>query len=290
MAANGGYCNAYTEFELTNFQLQVQYSALEKALDMCANNLASPLLLKEAMKRELTAVDNEFKGVVPDDMSRMIQVLKENSTEDHIFRQMAWGCRKSIYHDDDDELWKDLRKFYDDYYSADRIKLVIQCRTPDNMVQLRGWVEEYFSIIPNKNLGKQDFSKIGFGDNTSAIGKLPFEGNANEFVLQNSYQDIQKIMFSWAIRNDDKRFDKNSMTLIRTLLDHKGKGSLFSCLTDLNYAQSFDLDENFCCKTAFRLFSMEIELSESGLLNFREVIALVFEYLRKIKEEWLANG
>ena len=53
---------------------------------MAANNFTSPLLLKEAMKREITAVDNEFKGVVPDDMSRMIQVLKENTTEDHIFR------------------------------------------------------------------------------------------------------------------------------------------------------------------------------------------------------------
>ena len=40
MAANGGYANAYTEFEITNFQFQVQYSALEKALDMAANNLA----------------------------------------------------------------------------------------------------------------------------------------------------------------------------------------------------------------------------------------------------------
>ena len=28
MASNGGECNAYTEFELTNFQFKVQYSGL----------------------------------------------------------------------------------------------------------------------------------------------------------------------------------------------------------------------------------------------------------------------
>ena len=71
-ASNGGYCNAYTEFEITNFQFQVQYSGLETALDMLANNFASPLLLKDAMKREIKAVDNEFKGVVVDDNARAI--------------------------------------------------------------------------------------------------------------------------------------------------------------------------------------------------------------------------
>ena len=53
---------------------------------------------------------------------------------------MAWGNLKSLYKDkaehdsneDDDELWNDLRKFYDDHYSADRMKLVISCSTEDD--------------------------------------------------------------------------------------------------------------------------------------------------------------
>ena len=139
MASNGGYCNAYTEFELTNFQFVVQYSGLEKALDMCANNFASPLLLPEAMKREIKAVNNEFKGVVVDDNTRAIQVLMENTASpDHVFNKMPWGNLKSLYHgdldsnEDDQALWNDLRKFYDDNYSADRMKLVISCSTEDN--------------------------------------------------------------------------------------------------------------------------------------------------------------
>ena len=38
------------------------------------------------------------------------------------------------------------------------------------------------------------------------------------------------------------------------------------------------------------MFTFEIDLTETGAQNYREVIALVFEYLRKVKEEWLADG
>ena len=45
MGEHGGYCNAYTEFEWTNFQFQLTYSGLQKAVDMMASNFTAPLLL-----------------------------------------------------------------------------------------------------------------------------------------------------------------------------------------------------------------------------------------------------
>ena len=72
MASHGGYCNAYTEFEITNYQFQVQYSALEKALDMAANNFTAPLLTMESMVGEMKMINSEFKLIKPDDMARMI--------------------------------------------------------------------------------------------------------------------------------------------------------------------------------------------------------------------------
>ena len=97
-------------------------------------------------------------------------------------------------------------------------------------------MEKYFNLIPNKNLGKQDYSKIGKGDKKSAIGKLPFEGNMNEMVVMNSYQEIYKLIFCWTMKNNVKRSEKKSVAMIKMLLDNKAEGSLFSCLTDRNYA------------------------------------------------------
>ena len=74
------------------------------------------------------------------------------------------------------------------------------------------------------------------GDNKSVVGTLPFDGNTNEMAVVNAYQELYRIVFVWAIKNDDERFEKKSQYLIKTLLNHKGKGSLFTCLTDRGYA------------------------------------------------------
>ena len=48
VAENGGYSNAYTEFEYTNYQFKINYDSLKKALDMKANLLAEPILKGDA--------------------------------------------------------------------------------------------------------------------------------------------------------------------------------------------------------------------------------------------------
>ena len=74
----------------------MKYSALEKALDMAANNFAHPLFSEDAMVGEMKMIDDEFKLVKPDDFARLIQVLKETCLENHNFRQFAWGNLKSL--------------------------------------------------------------------------------------------------------------------------------------------------------------------------------------------------
>ena len=62
ISSNGGYNNAWTEYEFTNYQFQVDYTALEKTLDMKAWLFHRPLLKKEAMDREIKSVESEFQG------------------------------------------------------------------------------------------------------------------------------------------------------------------------------------------------------------------------------------
>lgn len=71
IAAHGGYSNAFTEFEYTNYHFKVAAEGLELALDLQASLFAEPLLLQEAMEREIKAVENEFLGNYPYDQSRL---------------------------------------------------------------------------------------------------------------------------------------------------------------------------------------------------------------------------
>ena len=43
-------------------------------------------------------------------------------------------------------------------------------------------------------------------------------------------------------------------------------------------------------RTAFRLFTFELDLTDSGMKNYKMVLAIVFEYLRVVKDEWLTDG
>ena len=54
---------------------------------------------------------------------------------------------------DYDKLCKDVLDFYKTQYSADRMKLVVQVKTKDNMSEVKKWVTESFSKIENQNLG-----------------------------------------------------------------------------------------------------------------------------------------
>ena len=60
ISMHGGECNAYTEFEWTNFYLNVDYSGLQTTLDMLASAFHKPKLAKGAVKREMNAVESEF--------------------------------------------------------------------------------------------------------------------------------------------------------------------------------------------------------------------------------------
>ena len=40
---------------------------------------------------------------------------------------------------------------------------------------------------------------------------------------------------------------------------------------------------------AFRFITLSTDLTEQGLINYQKVIAIVFEWIRTVKDEWLAG-
>ena len=122
------------------------------------------------------------------------------------------------------------------------------------------------------------------------IGKLPFDGLRNKITIMNANAETNNIMLCWDFKNDEPRQAKNSLTMLEQILRNKARGSLYAVLAENNYVNQIEVDANDIMKTAFKLFTVEIELTESGLLAYQEVIAIIFEYLRKVKDEWLVDG
>ena len=60
IAQSGGFVNAYTMYEWTNYQFECNYSGLETAIDMMASNFASPLMNLDSMDREVSSIESEY--------------------------------------------------------------------------------------------------------------------------------------------------------------------------------------------------------------------------------------
>ena len=60
ISENGGFCNACTTMENTNYVFEVSYDGLQEALRRMASNFKSPLLKKEAIRREVHSIESEF--------------------------------------------------------------------------------------------------------------------------------------------------------------------------------------------------------------------------------------
>ena len=77
------------------------------------------------------------------------------------------------------------------------------------------------------------------------------------------------------------------MNLLSVLIAHKGPGSLYQCLKGLNYIHGISCDQNGCCVTAMRFITMEIDLTQNGMKNYKKILAIVFEYFRTVHDDWL---
>ena len=56
--------------------------------------------------------------------------------------------------------------------------------------------------------------------------------------------------------------------MLEQILRNKAKGSLYAVLAENNYVNSIEVDANDILKSAFKLFTVEIELTESGLIAY----------------------
>ena len=97
ISEHSGYCNAFTQLEMTNFNFEISFSGLEKALDMMAWSLHHPLFDVGSVNREIKAIESEYKMNSGDDIVCMLQVLQNETTnKDHIFNRFMWGNAKSL--------------------------------------------------------------------------------------------------------------------------------------------------------------------------------------------------
>ncbi|KAJ3101736.1 Insulinase (Peptidase M16) [Phlyctochytrium planicorne] len=278
----GGYSNAYTSNEHTNYFFEVasEGEAFEGALDRFAQFFISPLFDESCTERELKAVDSEHKKNIQDDVWRLSQLDKDLSSRDHPYRKFGTGSWETL-HEIPLQKGMDIRKilleFHDRYYSANIMKLVVLGK--EDIATLSSWVVSKFSAVHNKNIPVPTFS--GHPYTPSDLQKL---------IKVKPVKDMQSLEITFPFPDTVPHYRKSPDSYLSHLLGHEGKGSVLALLKGKGWANGLAAYVSHA-GIGFDFFKVSVELTDEGMDNWEDIVVIVFQYILMLKrcgvQEWI---
>ena len=118
LSTHGGYDNAFTSTQETNYYFSVQADYLEQALDRFAQFFISPLFTPGAVRKESHAVNAEHEKNLQSDEWRLWQLLKHVSNPSHPFSMFATGNLETL---NNSNILNYLHDYYTSHYSANQV-------------------------------------------------------------------------------------------------------------------------------------------------------------------------
>ncbi|MCW5548180.1 MAG: insulinase family protein [Opitutaceae bacterium] len=265
LTSNGGYSNAYTASDHTNYQFEIAHETFEGAIDRFAQFFIAPLFTPEFTEREISAVNNEAAIYRENDGRRLWQVKRELYAPDSSERKFSTGNRVTL----EGTTQEELLAFYRQHYSADRMALALIGRA--TLDQLEAWAREYFSAIPRHELPpivrEQKF-----------LPPLP----ALRLAQIEPVKEVRQLALEFALGPTRPDFAAKPAELLGHLIGHEGAGSLLAYLKAQGWALGLGAGA-YERTTGYGSFLINIDLTPQGLEQKHEVLAAVFAYVRMLQ-------
>ena len=119
LSTHGGYDNAYTSTQETNYFFKVNAAYLNRSLDLFSHFFIDPLLSANASQSEMYAVNQEHEKNLHSDEWKLWQLLKNISNPKHPFSQFSTGNFETL---NKSEIVVDaLHEYYDNNYVANNV-------------------------------------------------------------------------------------------------------------------------------------------------------------------------
>ncbi|KAL3968725.1 cohesin complex subunit SCC1 [Sarotherodon galilaeus] len=275
---HGGSDNASTDCERTIFQFDIQRKNFKEALDRWAQFFICPLMIRDAIDREVEAVDSEYQLAKPSDSHRKEMLFGSLAKPGHPMGKFCWGNAETLKQEPKRmkiNVYKRLRAFWKKYYSAHYMTLAVQSK--EKLDTLEEWVREIFSKVPNNGLPKPDFSDMLDPFDTTAFSKLYRVVPVGK---------VHALNITWALPPQEKYYRVKPLHYISWLIGHEGTGSILSVLRKKCWAVALfggNSETGFDQNTTYSIFSISITLTDEGFQNFYKVTHLVFQYLKMLQ-------
>jgi nardilysin len=161
------------------------------------------------------------------------------------------------------------------HYRAGRMTLALVAAEP--LDTLEAWVRELFGRVPSGGVPRPEFLAHGsmIAGSTGVLFRLPAVKEAHDLV------------FTFALPPLHRDYDAKPDEYASHLLGHEGAGSLLSALKARSWASALCAgvsEGGHERSSAAWLFSVGVTLTEAGLAAWRDVAALVFQYIRLLRD------
>ena len=268
MSQHGGSHNAYTAFSDTNYFFDIEKDHLVEALDRFSAFFISPTLEAEYIDREKNAVHSEFNAYINNEYRRFIDGIGQISNPDHPFGRFNVGNLDTLKGDD---LADRVRQFWLDYYSADRMGLVIY--GPQSIDELMAMATQKFSAIVKRETPAELVTEPIF-----KAGSLPAQFNYKPA------KEVQRLTLLFPTPNLRPAILVKPVAVLGDIIGHEGEYSLFQYLKRKGWAESLSAGTQMSYAGG-SLFGVDVGLTEAGETHIDDIVEAVFYAISLVKEE-----
>ena len=270
--ANGGSSNAYTADVRTNYYFDINSNQLQPALDRLAQFFIAPKLDPSYVEREKNAVDSEYRLHAREDNWRQFTALNATSNPQHPKSRFNIGSLDTL-NDNDGQLWQSLKQFYDKYYVATNMSLVVYGK--ESLNTLEQWVNESFGAV--RAGAKPDLT----------ISKAPYTADQLQVRINiEPLKDTRILSLSFPMPSTQPHYASKPLGYLSRVIGFEGKGSLHSLLKQRGLIDSLSAYGSDL-PNEYSEFTIRMELTPKGLNHVDEITAIVFDYLDLIRKEGL---
>ncbi|KAJ2818353.1 metalloprotease, partial [Coemansia sp. 'formosensis'] len=240
-----------------------------------------PLFKQDCVDRELCAVDSEYKGLLNSDFWRSHQIECKLCSPGHPYSKFMPGNIETLQQGAKDHglnLYEELVKFYNKYYSSDIMKLVVYGN--HSLDQLAEWAASKFSGI--KSRGDNVQRDIGHPVSAEFLGKV---------IHFETIDDNHTMSMTFPVPDVRAMYRSDPFSYISHLINHEGQGSILAYLKRKGWAVGLGAGPNTSQNKGFCEFTVSISATPEGLEHYEDIVRTVFVYVQMLvssgPQEWV---
>ncbi|RJF35265.1 insulinase family protein [Pseudoalteromonas gelatinilytica] len=271
MTKNGGAHNAYTWLDITNYMFKVNNDAYDEALDRFADFFKSPKLYPEYTDKEKNAVNAEWSMRREMDFFGQFKLARQMMGS-HPANRFLIGNLETLGDKDGSNLHKETVAFYNKYYSSNIMKVAMISNRP--LAEMEAKAKQYFADIENKHIEKP-----------TVTDKLDFSVAGGKRVYYSPNEDVKQLQLEFTIADNSSQFAVKPNRFVSYLLSNEMQGSPAQILRDKGWVSRLSASDAPTQYGNYGSLTVNIELTDAGMQNREEIVAMVMQYIALIKEQ-----